>query len=160
MARTSWDTSEGRRNSFPLVDEHALSTIQGTLHIVAHLAPEDPRRSDLEHRALSKLRRVIDVDVKYESATSIGLFEQTGDKYGEIWYELNGRRAVSRVTTAEGVLETIYELAQVSGPRDEDREIFRGYPLPVAPAGAAAIFYGLWPAAVAALAFFTQRRHS
>lgn len=158
MARPGWDTSEGRRNSFALADEHALSTIQGTLHIVAHLAPEDPRRSDLEHRALSKLRRVINVDVKYESATSIGLFEQTADKYGEIWYELNGRRVVSRVTTAEGVLETIYELAQITGPRDEDREIFRGYPLPVAPAGAASIFYGLWPAAVAAVAFFTQRR--
>ena len=100
----------------------------------------------------------MDVDVRYESATSIGLFEQTADKYGEIWYELDGRQAMSRVTTADGVLETIYGLAQVSGPREEDREIFRGYPLPVAPSGAAPFFYGIWPAAVAAAAFFFQRR--
>ena len=156
--RTSWDTSEGRRNSFSLADQAALHQIHDPLSIVAHLAPEDPRRSDLEHRALSKLRRVMNVDVRYESATSIGLFEQTADRYGEIWYELDGRQAVSRVTTVDGVLETIYALARVAGPREEDREIFRGYPLPAAPAGAAPLFYGIWPAVVAATAFFFQRR--
>ena len=69
--------------------------------------PEDPRRFDLEHRALSKLRRVLPgVQVHYISATSTGLFEQTAPHYGEIWYELGGRRAMSRVTTADGVLES------------------------------------------------------
>ena len=28
--------------------------------------------------------------------------------YGEIWYELGGRQAMSRATTAEAALETIY----------------------------------------------------
>ena len=32
------------------------------------------------------------VQVHYVSATSIGLFEQTSAHYGEIWYELGGRR--------------------------------------------------------------------
>ena len=60
--------------------------------IEAHLAPEDPRRFDLEHRALSKLRRVLPrCRSRYVSATSIGLFEQTAPHYGEIWYELGGR---------------------------------------------------------------------
>ncbi len=39
-------------------DERALAAIPGPLTIEVHLAPEDPRRSDLERRALSKLRRV------------------------------------------------------------------------------------------------------
>jgi ABC-2 type transport system permease protein len=157
--RVSWDMSEGRRNSFSRADEAALRQIHAPLRIVAHLAPEDPRRSDLEHRALTRLRRVLgNVDVRYESATSIGLFEQTADRYGEVWYELEGRQAMSRVTTADGVLETIYELARVSGPREEEREIFRGYPLPAVPSGAAPIFYGIWPVAMTAAAFFIQRR--
>ena len=97
------------------------SAIAAPLRIEAHLAPEDPRRVDLEHRALSKLRRVLpSVAGHYVSATSIGLFEQTAPHYGEIWYELGGRRKMSRVTTAEGVLETIYELAGVA-PAERER---------------------------------------
>src|SRR4030095_10208704 len=106
----SWDTSEARANSFPQQDEEALQAIHQPLRIEAHLAPEDPRTVDLEHRALSKLRRTMPrVQVEYVSATSTGLFEQTAPHYGEIWYELGGRRKMSRVTTAEGVLETIYD---------------------------------------------------
>ena len=37
----------------------ALAQIREPLRIEAHLAPEDPRRVDLERRALSKLRRVM-----------------------------------------------------------------------------------------------------
>src|SRR5262249_42205431 len=85
----SWDLSEGRRNSFSRADEHALEQVRGPLTIVAHLAPEDPRRADLEHRAFAKLRRTVPrVDVRYVSATSIGLFEQTAEHYGEVWYDL------------------------------------------------------------------------
>ena len=158
-ARVSWDESEGRRNSFSRADEQALRQIRSPLTIVAHLAPEDPRRSDLEHRALSRLRRVLrSVDVRYVSATSIGLFEQTAVHYGEVWYELDGRRTMSRVTTADGVLATVFELAGIEPPQDDARDIFRGYPLAAAPTGAAAVFYGLWPVAVAATAFFVFRR--
>src|SRR5262249_30236861 len=83
LATASWDTSENRMNSFPAGDERALRQIRGPLRIEAHLAPEDPRRVDLEHRALSKLRRIMPgLQVQYLSATSIGLFEQTGAHYG------------------------------------------------------------------------------
>ncbi len=117
FATMSWDTSENRMNSFPRADEQALRQIRKPLRIEVHLAPEDPRRSDLEHRALSKLRRVMPgVQVQYVSSTSIGLFEQTSAYYGEIRYDLGGRKAVSRVTTAEGVLETIYSLAGMRRP--------------------------------------------
>jgi ABC-2 type transport system permease protein len=150
FASPSWDTSENRGNSFSKADERALAEIRAPLAIEAHLAPEDPRRFDLEHRALSKLRRVMPrLQIRYVSATSIGMFEQTTPHYGEIWYDLGGRRTVSRLTTAEGVLETIYGLAGVIPPA-ENEEPFRGHPLAVPPSGAAAVFYGIWPALVVA----------
>src|SRR4029453_17384239 len=123
----SWDTSEDRANSFSPSAEEALLLIGQQLRIEAHLAPEDPRRVDLEHRALSKLRRVLPrTEIEYLSATSTGLFEQTAPHYGEIWYELGGRRKMSRVTTAEGVLETIYDLAGVPAPIELSDDVFRG----------------------------------
>lgn len=158
LVTASWDLSEARSNSFPRADEAALAGIPGPLTIEVHLAPEDPRRVDLERRALSKLRRVRpDLKVRYVSATSIGIFEQTSEGYGEIRYELGGRRSVSRSTTAEAVLETIYALAGVTPPAENEESIFRGHPLAASPRGAAAIFYGLWPLAVLATAALTQR---
>ena len=87
MITISWDLSEGRENSFAESDAAALQSIRDPLRIEVHLAPEDPRRFDLEHRALSKLRRVLPrLQVQFISATSTGLFEQTAPQYGEIWY--------------------------------------------------------------------------
>jgi hypothetical protein len=160
LVSASWDTSENRGNSFPIADELALAQIRDPLRIEVHLAPEDPRRVDLDRRALSKLRRVMPrVRVQYVSATSIGLFEQTSPHYGEIWYELEGRKAMSRSTTAESVLENVYALSGVN-PRVENEESeFRGHPLAAPPRGAAVIFYGIWPALVLAGAFFVKRRN-
>jgi hypothetical protein len=161
LATASWDTSESRRNSFPEPDEAALRRIPTPLRIVVNLAPEDPRRFDLEHRALSKLRRVMPaLHVEYRSSTSIGLFEQTSANYGEIWYDLDGRRAVSRSTTAEAVLETIYSLAGVTPPVESEEDVFRGHPLAVPPRGAPTVFYGIWPALVLAAGFIVKRRHA
>jgi ABC-2 type transport system permease protein len=157
----SWDTSENRANSFPRADEEALEQIRAPLRVEAHLAPEDPRRFDLEHRALTKLRRVLPrTRVEYVSATSIGLFEQTLPHYGEVWYDLDGKRTMSRATTAEGVLEAIYSVAGIAPPTESDEGLFRGHPLAVPPKGAAALFYGVWPALVLAGAFFIRRRKS
>jgi hypothetical protein len=154
----SWDTSENRMNSFPEADERALAQIRTPLTIEVHLAPEDPRRVDLERHALSKLRRIMPaMRVRYESATSIGLFEQTAEHYGEIWYDFGGRKTTSRLTTGEGVLETIYALAGVAPPVENEENAFRGHPLAVAPKGAAAVFYGMWPALVAGIAILVRR---
>ena len=159
FATASWDTSENRGNSFPEADEVTLRQIHTPLKLQVHLAPEDPRRSDLERRALSKLRRVMPtLQVDYISATSIGLFEQTAAKYGEIWYDLGGRRTMSRATTAEGVLETIYSLAGVAPPPENEEAVFRGHPLAAPPKGAATVFYGIWPALVIAGALIVRRR--
>jgi hypothetical protein len=155
----SWDASESRANSLPEPDERALAQLHAPLRIEAHLAPEDPRRADLERKAIAKLRRVVpNVQVQYVSSTSIGLFEQTRPHYGEIWYELGSRREMTRSTTAEGMLETIYDLAGIKPPDESDEAIFRGHPLAVPPKGAAAVFYGIWPALVVAGALFARRR--
>jgi hypothetical protein len=157
----SWDFSENRMNSFARADEEMLEHIRAPLRIEAHLAAEDPRRVDLERKALSKLRRVLPrTEVRYIANTSTGLFEQTSQHYGEIWYDLGGRRAMSRSTTAEGVLEAIYGLAGVTAPQEAGDGIFRGHPLAVPPRRAAAVFYGLWPALVVAAGMFHWRRHA
>jgi ABC-2 type transport system permease protein len=158
--RGSWDLSENRMNSFRPADEAALGRIDAPLRIEAHLAPEDPRRSDLERRTLSKLRRVMpDLDVTYVSESATGLFEQAREDYGEIRYSLKGRTAMNRATTAEGVLDTIYDLAGVA-PDETDDGGFRGHPLQADPSGAAPLFYMAWPATVAVAALVHARRHS
>jgi hypothetical protein len=155
----SWDTSENRGNSFPESDERALRRIHGSLRIEAHLAPEDPRRMDLEHQALSKLRRLLPgVQIHYVSTSSIGLFEQTRAGYGEVWYELGGRKTMSRVTTAEGVLESIYSLAGITPPPENDDNVFRGHPLATPANGAGIVFYAAWPVTVLAAGLLVRRR--
>jgi hypothetical protein len=159
FATPSVDTSEDRRNSFSVADEAALRTIRGPLRVEAHLAPEDPRRFDLERFVLAKLRRVMPaLQVDYISATSVGLFEQSDTRYGEIWYDLGGRRSMNRATSADEVLDGIYALADVKVSGGADASVFRGYPLAARPTGAAALFYGIWPLVIISLALFLQRR--
>ncbi len=155
----SWDTSESRGNSFSEPDERALKSIHEPLSIEVHLATEDPRRLDLQNRALSKLQRLIPaLRVRYVSATSIGLFEQSNAGYGEIWYALGGNRTMSRSTTAEGVLEAIYSLAHITPPVVSDNDMFRGHPLATPAQGAGTIFYALWPGIFLASATLARRR--
>jgi ABC-2 type transport system permease protein len=163
----SWDLSENRMNSFPLADEHALSTIQEPLRITVYLAPEDPRRTDLERNTFSKLRRVMpDFDVTYVASTGTGLFEQTREHYGELHYRLASQETVNRTTTVEGVLESIYSLAHRDladtgeDDGDERETVFRGHPLAARPTGAAFVFYGAWPAVTLLAALRRRRRGS
>ena len=161
VLRPSWDLSEPRLNSFSRADEAALRALPAALKIEVHLAPEDPRRSDLDRNAIAKLRRVVPrMDVEYVSQTSIGLFEQTRHGYGEIWYDVAGRRVMSRATTPEGVLESIYEASGVDPPDSNAEPVFRGHPLAVPPRHAAPIFYAAWPATVVASLVFIRRSRS
>jgi hypothetical protein len=113
---------------------------------------------DLEAHALSKLRRILPrLEIRYISATSIGLFEQTSAGYGEIWYELNGRKIMTRATTAESALEAIYSVAQITPPVESD-EVFRGHPLAAPTTGASILFYLVWPGLFLASAILARRR--
>ncbi len=157
--RANWDTSESRANSFSEADQRALLSIHAPIRIEVHLAPEDPRRVDLDRHAIAKLRRLLpNLEVSYVAATSTGLFEQTRESYGEIWYDIGGKKAMSRATTEEAVLETIFGLAGVTPAPESDENVFHGHPLAATPRGAAAIFYGVWPVAVIACGLFAQRK--
>ena len=97
QVRASRDVSEDRRNSFPRADESMLRSINAPLRVTVYLAAEDPRLVDLERDVLSKLRRTMQhVDVTYAAGSRSGLFERPGDHYGEVWYELDGRREMTR----------------------------------------------------------------
>jgi hypothetical protein len=158
FVRPSWDVSENERNSFSETEEALLESIVMPLKITVHLAPEDPRRFDLERQTLAKLRRTMsDVTIEYVSSTATGLFEQAREHYGEIWYELGGKRAVGRSTTTDGVLDAIYELAGLQPPQEGEAG-HRGHPLAVQPIGAIPVFYVIWPVAVLGVGFFLRRR--
>jgi len=151
--RASADLSEDRRNSFPIADERALRTIRQPLTISVWLAAEDPRMNDFAN-VLAKLRRTMrDVNVRYPLEGRSGLFEA----YGQIEYRLGGRVARNRSTTEEIVLETIYGIAGVPVPPHSD-SAYTGYPLVARPAGAALIFYLLWPVTVS-LVWMVSRRN-
>lgn len=148
MLRPSWDVSEDRRNSFSPAVERALSSIRAPLHVVVHLAPEDPRLADLERGVLKKLRRTMPhVRVDYAARTTSGLFERSagGAQYGEVWYSLGGKREMTRSTTEPIVLETIFRVAGLTPPATADTAAYPGYPLVARPRGAAGLFYFAWP---------------
>ncbi len=159
--RPSADASEDRRNSLAPADERALGAVRDPLRITVHLAPEDPRLADLERGVLRKLRRALPtVDVRYAATTSTGLFERReGDaSYGEVWYELGGRRTLQRSTTEPIVLETVYALARLTPPAADEAPAYPGYPLHAEPRGASWLFYAAWPLGVALLWAWRRRR--
>lgn len=144
--RASADFSEDRRNSFASADERALRSIDDPLTITIWLSAEDPRMNDFERNILVKLRRTMrDVRVRYPLEGRSGLF----DDYGKIEYRLGGRTAVSRSTTEEIVLETIYGLAKVPAPPHSEAA-YAGYPWKKAGLENPAyiVFYVLWPMGV------------
>jgi ABC-2 type transport system permease protein len=146
--RPSWDLSENRRNSFPQADETALKEIKEPLRVTVYLSAEDPRLADLERSILSKLQRILPrVEVDYAANSRTGLFEGAEEHYGEIWYEMDGRKVMSRSTTEPIVLEQLYELAEIKQPDRVEENDFPGYPLPARAKGAPWIFYMIFPVA-------------
>jgi ABC-2 family transporter len=156
--RQSRDVSEDRRNSFPTADESALRAIDTPLHVTVYLAAEDPRLVDLERGVLAKLRRTMkQVDVTYAARGRSGLFEGPDQHYGEIWYQLGDRREMTRSTTDEIVLETIYRLAGRAAPASENERSYSGYPLTARMNAVPWLFFAAWPACVI-LAWWASRR--
>ena len=157
LVRFSFDLSENRRNSFSAADESALAHIGERLTITPFLSSEDPRMMDFENNVLVKLRRSLpNLHVVYPLAGRSGLFENDA-RYGQIVYCLGAKSAMSRSTTEEIVLDTIYELAGVHAPAREAPS-YPGYPLPKRAGGAAVIFYLLWPVAIATTVILSRRR--
>ena len=159
--RATWDASEDRRNSFLVADEAALRQIRQPLHVTVYLAAEDPRLADLERGVLAKLERTMpEVEVTYGATSRSGLFERANDHYGEVWYELGGKREMSRSTTEPIVLETIYGLAGLQPPTPVAVQPYPGYPLAKRSAAAPWFFFLAWPLAVAAAWWWGNARPS
>ena len=156
--RGSWDVSEDRRNSLPPADARALGSVRAPLRVTVYLAPEDPRLADLERGVLRKLRRAMrDVDVDYVSRGGSGLFAKPGEHYGEVWYAVGSRQAMTRSTTEPIVLQTVYDVAGLTPPTDGNAPAYPGYPLAARPVAAAALFYLAWPLLVIVLWWWTRR---
>jgi len=156
--RQTSDVSEDRRNSFPRADEVALRAIDAPLHVTVYLAAEDPRLVDLERGVLAKLRRTMtEVDVTYAARGRSGLFERPDQHYGEIWYQLGDRREMTRSTTDEIVLETIYRLAGRAAPSAENEKPYSGYPFSARLSAVPWLFFVAWPVSVI-LAWWASRR--
>jgi ABC-type transport system involved in multi-copper enzyme maturation permease subunit len=156
-ARAAWDFSEDRRNSFSQADEAALAHLREPLHITVNLAAEDPRLMDLERNILSKLRRILPkVEMDYASEGRSGLFDSS-KHYGEIWYEYNGQKVMSRSTTEPIVLETLYKLANVNAPAAASDSQFSGHPLAAKPTGVALAFYFIWPISICFFWWFDSK---
>lgn len=156
--RTSVDVSEDRRNSVPRADEIALRQIEQPLRVTVYLAAEDPRLTDLERGVLAKLRRTMrEVDVTYAATSRSGLFERPNEHYGEVWYELGGKREMTRSTTEPIVLETIYDLAGRKPPTPLDETPYPGYPLAARAPLAPWIFFFVWPLCIVVIWWLVRR---
>lgn len=156
--RASRDVSEDRRNSFLRADELALKAIQQPLDVTVYLAAEDPRLTDLDRGVLAKLRRTMrSVTITYAAGSRSGLFERPNEHYGEVWYSLGGKREMSRSSTEEIVLETIYSLAGARPPTSENETPYPGYPLAARSTLAPWVFFLLWPICVIALWWWVRR---
>lgn len=156
----SWDASDTRVNSFDERDEEALARIAQPIAIEVRLAPQDPRRAAFERGPLAKLRRLQPrTHVSFLARTSTGLYEQADPGYGEIRCRVGDRSGVTRAVTDEALVETLLE---VSGtPRLGEMDLpYRGHPLSVYPAGAAAIFFLMWPVVSAGSWIVMSRRQS
>jgi ABC-2 type transport system permease protein len=157
--RASYDLSEDQRNSFSPADDGALNGIHEPLVVTAYLAAEDPRLTDLERGVWSKLRRALpDVRIVYAAKGRSGLFERPADHYGEVWYALGAKRAMTRSATEEIVLETIYDVAGIPAPTSRDAATYPGYPLAAVPQHASLVFFVVWPILVAIAWWWLRRK--
>jgi ABC-2 type transport system permease protein len=156
--RSSADVTEDRRHSFPAADEAVLRSLASPLSVEVHLGAEDPRLADLRHEVLDKLERVVPrVKVQMVGAGGTGMFASADAKYGEVWYEYEGRREMLKSAIEPVVLATIYQLAGKRATPVTVENSYDGYPLKTEAAFASTIFFVLWPAAVAA-AWWRVRR--
>ncbi|HTS03723.1 MAG TPA: ABC transporter permease subunit [Thermoanaerobaculia bacterium] len=155
----SRDLSENRRNSFSRADESALARLPGPISVTVRLSAEDPRLMDLQRGVLTKLARVRpDLAVTSAATSRSGLFEGPDERYGEVWYEVGGRKGMTRSTTEPVVLRFLYDLAGSAPPAPAAEPEFPGYPLAAPPRAAALVFYALWPGAILAAWGLLRRR--
>jgi len=139
--RTALDVTEEQRNSFPAADQGALAQLTQPLVVTVHLAPEDPRYTDLQREVLAKLARALPhVTIRLASGRHT-LTSSAGDEaYGEVEYAYGAHVATSRSTSPREILPLLYDLAQVPVPTAMAADAYPGYPC-VADAQAALLWF-------------------
>ena len=144
--RTSLDLTEDQRNSFPAADQRALPSLRDRLVIAVHLAPEDPRYTDLRRDVLAKLERTMPhVSIRLASAGQSMIGSTSEESYGEVEYAYGGRSARSRSTDRREILPLIYELAGIPVPAPVVGADYPGYPLVADARAALPWFLGALP---------------
>src|SRR5499427_2801709 len=94
------DVTEDQRNSFLAADQRALAQLTQPLVVTVHLAPEDPRYTDLQRNVLGKLARTLSHITIRLASDRHTLAGSAGDEaYGEVEYACGARRATSRSTS-------------------------------------------------------------
>jgi len=106
-----------------------------------HLAPEDPRYTDLQREVLAKLARALPhVTIRLASGRHT-LTSSAGDEaYGEVEYAYGAHVATSRSTSPREILPLLYDLARVPVPTAMASDAYPGYPC-VADAQAALLWF-------------------
>ena len=143
----SWDSPRTGATRSP----KPTSTRSADPPAAAHRSRTSRRRIraalDLEHHALSKLRRVMpNLQVHYVSATSIGLFEQTSAGYGEIWYDSAAADDEPRHHRRGRARDDLLRSPASPRPRRRRRSLPRPSARRAADRARRRIFYGVWPA--------------
>ena len=138
--------------------KRSCGALPAPLKIEIHLGADDPRLTDLRHEILDRLTRVVPrLTVSYEGSAGTGLLANADPHYGEIWYEIAGKRIMLKSAIEPVVLQTIYDLAGVKATPVADAESYPGYPLRTTAPFAWAAFFVLWPAIVLTL-FWRARK--
>jgi ABC-2 family transporter protein len=146
QTRVTLDLSEDQRNSFPAADQRALPALRAPLDVTVHLAPEDPRYTDLRRNVLGKLERTLpNVSIRLASPGQSVIGSASEESYGEVEYSYAGRSARSRSTSHREVLPLIYELAGMPVPAPIVGEDYPGYPLVANARVALPWFFGVLP---------------
>ena len=156
--RVSWDMSEGRRNSFSRADEAALDQIHDRRSASSPTSrrkiPGDRPRTPSPVQASPS---ACSIDVRYDISNLH--WPVRANRRSLRRSLVRARRPPADQPCHDRRRRTRYRLraGRHRGPREEDRDIFRGYPLAACTNRRRAVFYGLWPVAVAATAFFVFR---
>lgn len=145
----SIDLTEDRRHSFSEADEVKLKALPAPLKVEVHLGAEDPRLADFRREILEKLEREVPhLSVSYSGSTGTGLFASTDPHYGEIWYEMGGKRVMLKSAIEPLVLEAIYGLAGILPAPAPESESYAGYPLRTDAPMAWMVFFVIYPVIV------------
>jgi hypothetical protein len=154
----SVDMTEDRRNSFPLTDERALSSLSEPLSIGVHLAPEDPRYVDVRRNVLTKLQRILpNVKIRLAGERQLYGAVPTDEAYGLLEFAYGARTDTTRSTSPREILPLIYALADRRPPVPIPGTDYPGYPLVVNGQAALVWYFGALPLFVV-LAWWWSRR--